>query len=70
LQYEAIEASGEELSPFGWEGWTAVQHPHYGRGTAKMAGRAAELPKWQISKYRAKKVWHTVCYEYPNIILT
>ena len=38
--------------------------------TAKMAGRAAELPKWQISKYRAKKVWHTFCYEHPNIILT
>jgi hypothetical protein len=35
-----------------------------------MAGRAAELPKWQISKYRAKKVWHTFCYEHPNIILT
>jgi hypothetical protein len=23
-QYEAIQACGEEVSPFGWEGWTAV----------------------------------------------
>ena len=38
--------------------------PHYGGGTAKMAGGAPGLPKWQaeqISCQMQKKFWHSFC---------